>query len=142
MTPCYDRPMKIVPIGFTAALLLGACGAPKKDLQPDQINQLAKLADVMDAQATVADPLFKKRDQQTFTDAEYATMADAGNRLQATSTKAKQFTKGPEFDKFADTVNARATDLVTAAQAKDAAGARKALTDMKLACKGCHSKFK
>jgi len=128
-------------VALGATFTLTAC-APKRDLQVDQINQLQKLSEVMDTQATLADPQFKKRDQATFTDAELATMADVGTRLQATSLKAKQFTKGPGFDELANGVHARAEDLVKASQAKDAAGVRKALTEMKATCKECHKKFK
>ncbi len=128
--------------GLILCASLAACAPPKRDLQVDEINKLGKLSEVMDTQATLADPQFKKRDQASFTDAELATMADVGTRLQATSTKVKQFSKGPGFDDFAMQVNARAQDLVTAAQNKDAAAVRKALTEMKAACKGCHSKYR
>ncbi len=133
--------MRLVP-GLFLCASLAACAPPKRDLQVEEINKLTKLSEVMDAQATLADPQFKKRDQQSFTDAELATMADAGTRLQATSLKIKQFSKGAGFDDFAMQVNARAQDLVTAAQAKDAAAVRKALSEMKAACQGCHSKYR
>jgi cytochrome c556 len=124
------------------ALSMIACSAPKKDLQVDEINKLTKLGDVMDVQATLADPQFKKHEQATFTDAELATLADVGTRLQATSLKAKEFSKGPEFDTFATTLHDHAAELVTAAQAKDAAAVRKTLDAIKTTCKGCHKKFR
>jgi len=124
------------------AVLASACAAPQKDLSTDEIGKLTKLTDVMDVQATLADPQFKKRDQQQFTDAEYATIVDVGTRLQATSLKTKDFSKGPEFDTFANKIHERAADLVNAATAKDAAAVRNTLTEMKATCKGCHSKFR
>jgi len=134
----YTRHVTIV----SALLGLAACGGSKSQLQVDDINKLTKLGQVMEAQANLADPQFKKRDQQTFTDAEFATFADVGTRLQATALKTKAFTKGEGFDALATRVHDRAADLVTAATAKDAAGARKALTDMKATCKECHKKFR
>ncbi len=77
------------------AFVLAASCVPHRDLPPDQINQLTKLADVMDVQATVSDPQFSKRDQTTFSDADWAAFTDMGDRIQVTSLKIKQFSKGP-----------------------------------------------
>lgn len=130
-------------VTLVATLLgLAACGGGGSQLQVDDINKLTKLSQVMEAQANLADPQFKKRDQQTFTDAEFATFADVGTRLQATALKAKTFSKGEGFDALATGVHDRAAELVTAAQAKDAAAARKALTEMKATCKECHKKYR
>ena len=122
-------------------VLLGAC-VPKRDLPPDQIQKLAKLDEVMDVQATIADPQFKKIDQTAYTDEDWAAFADMGSRLQATSTKIKEFSKGPDFDRLAAQLNAKASELSTAAGAKDAPGASRALGATKATCKECHSKFK
>jgi hypothetical protein len=113
-----------------------------REVTVEQVPTLAKIGDVMDAQATVADPQFKKRDQASFTDAEYAVLADVSAKIQATALKTKDFSKGPGFDALAVQLHDRAAELGTAAVAKDAAGARKALTDMKKTCKECHSKFR
>jgi hypothetical protein len=106
------------------------------------VPKLTALKDVMDVQATVADPQMSKAGQASYTDADWTAFADLSTRIQATSTKAKDFSKGPEFDQFADRLNATAVALGKATEAKDAPGASKALGDMKATCKECHKKFK
>jgi Cytochrome C' len=113
---------------FTALLapvVLGmlACGPPKLTTPVADIPKLTTLEAVMDNQATVADPQWSKI-------------------IQATSLKTKDFSKGPEFDAFAQTLHDKAKALGTAAAAKDVKASGTALREMKAACKGCHSKFK
>ena len=122
--------------------VLAASCVPHRDLPPDQINQLTKLDDVMDVQATVSDPQFKKAGETSYSDADWAAFTDMGNRIQVTSAKIHQFSKGPEFDQLADRLHAGAQNLSAAASAKDAAKASATLTEMKATCKECHSKFK
>lgn len=124
------------------ALLTAIACVPKRDLQAPEIQQLPDLEKVMDVQATVADPQFKKIDQGSYTDADWAAFADVGARIQVTSVKSKDFSKGAEFNVFADRLHDKAAALATAAAAKDAAAASKALAEMKATCKECHSKFK
>jgi cytochrome c556 len=123
------------------ALLMVGC-APKKSTPLAEIPKLQKLEDVMDNQAAVADPLFKKIGQAAFSDADFTAMADAAVRLTATSAKIKDFSKGAGFDALAARLGERAKALGDAAQAKDAAGAGTALKEMKATCKECHSKFR
>ena len=123
-------------------LPFAASCVPHRDLPPDQINQLTKLDDVMDVQATVSDPQFKKAGETSYTDADWAAFADMGNRIQVTSQKIHQFSKGPEFDQLADRLHTGAQNLSAAASAKDAAKASATLGEMKATCKECHSKFK
>lgn len=118
-----------------------AC-VPHRDVPANDIPKLTQLKEVMDVQATVADPAMGKAGQATYTDADWTQFADVATRIQATSTKAKDFSKGPEFDQFADKLNGTAVALGKATEAKDAAGASKALGDMKATCKECHKKFK
>ncbi len=124
-----------VPVSF-------GCAPPHRDLPPDQIEKLGNLEEVMDVQATVADPQFKKIDQGSYTDADWAAFADMGNRLQATSKKALSFSKGPEFDAFANQLHVNAEKLSSAAAAKDAKAASETLASIKATCKDCHSKFR
>jgi hypothetical protein len=128
------------PILF-AVVLFAAC-IPKRDLQPDQIDKLAKLDDVMDVQATVADPQFKKVGGISYQDADWAAFADMGSRIQSTSHKILQFSKGPDFDALANQLHTKAEALSAAATAKDAKAASDTLAQMKATCKECHSKFK
>ena len=128
-------------LSIAALALLTSC-VPKRDLPPDQIEKLGKLDDVMDVQATVADPQFAKIGAATYADADWAAFADMGSRIQVTSHKIHQFSKGPEFDQFADQLHAGAEALSAAATAKDAQAASATLAKMKATCKACHSKFK
>src|SRR5262245_61089311 len=73
----------------------------KRDLPADQIGKLTKLDELMEVQATLADPQFKKAGQPSYSDADFATFADVGTRLQVTSARLKEFSKGPGFDELA-----------------------------------------
>ena len=138
--PLADMPRRLALFAALAVLPL-AC-VPHRDLPPDQIEKLDKLDDVMDVQATVADPQFKKIGQASYADEDWAAFTDVANRLQVTTKKIHQFSKGPEFDKLADELHAKAEQLGAAASAKDANAAADTLASMKATCKACHSKFK
>ncbi len=127
----------IVPI----AVLAAAC-TPSLSTPIAEIPKLTTLAAVMANQATVADPQFSKMDTATYNDADYAAFAEVSERIQATSLKTKDFSKGPEFDGLATRLGEKAKALGTAAAAKDAKGSSTALKEMKATCKECHSKFK
>jgi hypothetical protein len=124
-----------------AAALLLSC-AKTMNTPIDDIPKLKSLDAVMDNQATAADPQFKKIGQGKFTDEDFAAFAAVSTRIQATSTKIKDFSKGEEFNAFALRLNEKAKALGTAAAAKDSAGADTALKEMKQTCKDCHSKFR
>jgi cytochrome c556 len=119
-----------------------ACGPPMKQTPVEEIPKLTKLDDVMDNQATAMDPLFKKIGQTSFNDEEWAALTAAATRVQATSLKIKDFTKGAEFDALAMKLNQGATELSSSYATKDAASANKALEGMKVTCKECHKKFR
>lgn len=127
-----------------AALVVGAaaCGPPQKNTPVSEIPKLTKLSDVMDNQATVMDPLFKKIGSQQFTDDDWAEITAAAAKVQATSLKIKDFSKGAEFDALAMKLNQEATDLANTYASKDASGANNALAAMKATCKECHKKFR
>jgi hypothetical protein len=129
---------------LAAAFALAAvhCGAPITNTPVNDIPKLTSLETVMDNQATVADPQWKKIGETSYTDADWTAFALVSERIQATSLKTKDFSKGPEFDALAMKLNEKAKALGTAAAAKDAAGASAALGDMKATCKECHSKFR
>jgi cytochrome c556 len=96
----------------------------------------------MDVQATIADPQWSKIGKTGYTDADWAALVDLATRIQATSGKAKEFSKGPGFDALAVQLHGNADALQTATTAKSEAGASDALTAMKATCKECHSKFR
>jgi len=127
---------------FLACAGSAACAPPHRDYSPDQIEKLGELQQVMDVQATVADPQFKKIDKSSYDEADWAAFTDMGNRIQVTSRKAKQFSKGPGFDALADRLHDDAEKLSAAAAAKDARAASDTLAAIKATCKECHSKFR
>ncbi len=96
----------------------------------------------MDAQATAADPQFRKLRAASFSDADFSGFVDAGRRIELTSAKIVDFSKGPQFDAFAMRLNEQARALASAGQARDQAQARAALKAMKEVCKSCHSRFR
>jgi len=130
---------------FALSLASAAAAAcvPHRDVPAADVPKLTSLSDLMDVQATVADKEFSKiGDHAKYTDADYVAFSDVSTRLLATSTKAKEFSKGPGFDKLADQLHDRAEKLGAAAGAKDAKGSSDALAAVKATCKECHSKFK
>jgi len=106
------------------------------------VPKLTSLSELMDSQATIADPEMKKAGAAVYADTDYAAFTEVSNRIQATSTKAKDFSKGPDFDKLADKLHEVAASLGKAAAAKDAKASSDSLAAMKATCKECHSKFK
>ena len=127
---------------FAFAVVLAAC-VPHRDVPPQDVPGLQSLKDVMDVQATVADPLFGKIGEDAkYVDADYAAFTDLSMRIQATSTRAKAFSKGPGFDAMADRLHEDAVKLGTASGAKEAKNTSDALAAMKATCKDCHKQFK
>ena len=119
-----------------------ACGPPHRDVPAADVPKLTSLEHVMDSQATIADPQMKKAGAASYADADYAAFTEVSERIQATSKKAKEFSKGPDFDKLADKLGETAAALGKAAAAKDQKASSDALAAMKATCKECHSKFK
>ena len=134
--------MKRLMLAVIIAGAAAACGPPMKQTPVEEIPKLTKLEDVMDNQSTAMDPLFKKMGQPTFTDEDWAALTAAAARVQATSLKIKDFSKGAEFDALAMKLNQQATELGNTYATKDAAAAKTALSNMKATCKECHKKFR
>ncbi len=135
------RPLALA-LTLSFAVPIAACGAPVKNTPLAEFPTLPTLSDVMDNAATSADPQFKKIGQAAFTDAELASFAATAERVAAAAVKARDFSKGAEFDALAGRLEAKAKALGAAAGSKDAIGAVTALREMKSVCKECHSKFK
>ena len=74
--------------------------------------------------------------------ADYAAFEEVSNRILATSTKAKEFSKGPDFDRLCDELHDRAAKLGEAAKAKNGKASSDGLAEMKKVCKECHSKHR
>ena len=129
---------RVLTASLIAFALATGC-VPKKDVPASEVPKLTSLKELMDAQATTADPVMGKTGEATYSDADYAAFAETASRIAATSTKAKEWSKGPEFDAYADKLHANAEALGTAANAFDAKGASDALAAMKSICKCLHS---
>jgi hypothetical protein len=115
---------------------------PKRDLPPAEIQKLTSLPEVMQVQATIADPQFKKIDSAAFGNDDWIAFNDLGSRIQVTAEKARQFSKGPEFDRFAERLGQTGAELVEATQARSVPKANQALAEMRVICKTCHAKFR
>lgn len=125
------------------AFLLVACASSNKPLPTvDEIQHYEKLGPLMKTQARAADPLFKKINGD-WSQADWARVAESAQRLQAAGGQLKtKFSRGPEWNGYAETMETQATALSTAATNKDAAAAKAALVAMKQSCKTCHSKLR
>ena len=135
------RALPLFAATFASVALLGAC-APKLRTPVDDIPKLTSLNEVMDNQATAADPQMGKAGGSAYSDADWTAFAELGTRIQATAKKTKDFSKGPEFDGLADRLGAKGKALADATEAKDVGKASAALGEMKATCKECHSKFR
>jgi hypothetical protein len=121
---------------------MASCAPPKLNTPIEEIPKLGNLEKLMDNQATTMDPLFAKIDTAAFSDDDWAALTTASARLQATSLKLKDFSKGADFDLFAGKLNQLAVALGNAYASKDSVAANDALKGMKATCKDCHKKFR
>jgi hypothetical protein len=126
---------------FSFLVVVSACAA-HRDLTVAQIAGATNLTEVMDVQATVADPQWSKIHKTGYSDADWAALQDMAQRIQATSARAKQFSKGPMFDDFALRLHTHAEELGAAFAARNETGAATALAAMKETCKECHARFR
>ncbi len=131
---------------LSLALICAACvPSPKQDYTLDQIGKLESLEELMRVQAQAADPLFKKRGQASYSEAEFQAMINGGGRVEAAATALSlRFgkTRPQPFGELAVKLKNGATELGAAAQARNAARASAALEAMKSACASCHKQFK
>jgi cytochrome c556 len=127
-----------------AALVLAVAAcvpAPKKDYTPAEIEGVQELDELMRVHAKHADPLFSIRDQESFDDADYGRMKDAGELLQATAVRLeKDFAPKfePGFAELARRFGDQAQALTAAAEGRDAAAARDVLGRLRETCGSCH----
>ena len=137
----------VVPVA--PAFLFQGCSPPKRDLDESGVLSLTSRQEIMWFQATVADQGFAiaKRKETTpdrLTETDLALFADMGRRIPWGAKRLKEtaFSKGPEFDRFAADLEARAADLADASRAKDGTKCIAAALSMKGVCAGCHKKFR
>jgi hypothetical protein len=135
------RTLALLGLAAGVTLLSGCLPKPKQAYSNEQITQIASLEEIMRVQASTMDPLFGKRGQSAFTDEEFASMAEAGRRIQASSATVRDkfaANRKPSFATFAGQLNGQAGDLLAAAEAKDAAKSAATLGAMRDTCRGCH----
>lgn len=133
-----------------AALLLalwqpGCVPKPKVDYTPDQIKSIDALEELMRVQSVTMDPLFAKRRQTTFTDADYGAMVDAAAKVQSGAAALRERfaqNRRPSFATFSEQLGAEATQLKSAAEGKQADKAAAALSAIKETCSGCHKEYR
>jgi cytochrome c556 len=113
---------------------------PKKDYPTEEIGQISSLEELMRVQAQTIDPWFKKRDQKSFTDAEFNDAKAAGLRIQSSAKTVAGLGAGKKagFVELATQLEAQATDFANGADAKDPAKVTGALVAMKATCMSCH----
>ncbi len=125
--------------------LASAC-VPYKNPPLADIQKLTTLSDVMDAQATIADPMWSKIGDHQYEDKDWAAFRDVSERIRATAARTKELgadaKRPPRFGELADRLGAAAAALGKATEAKDGDQASQALADMKATCKACHSEMR
>lgn len=128
-----------------ASLTAGCVPKPKQDYSAEQVKELDNLEELMRVQAQTADPQFNHIDQKTFTDAEYASMADAARRLQATAetlrTRHSQ-NRPPSFTTYATRLFELSGELLATTQSKDVAKISATLTSIRETCRTCHKEHR
>ena len=138
--------LRVVVFTFTFAALFAACvPKPKQDYRVDQISQINSVTEIMRVQAHDLDPLFKKMDQASFTEGEYAAMVKAAARLQATAVALRdRFSESydPSFKDYASQTHQEAEKLRASAGSKQAPESSRALAAIKRACADCHKQHK
>lgn len=106
------------------------------------IASIRTLKEVMDAQATIADPEWSKIGDEAYSDDDYARFRDVAARIAATAKRSKAFSKGPAFDQYADRLASAAQKLGKAAEQKDRDLSSVALEEMRGNCKACHAELR
>jgi cytochrome c556 len=132
----------LAPVLCAAAL---SCHAPKRDYDAKQIAAVGNIKELMDVQATVADPRFKlarKLKGKEITDAQFAEFVDMGSRLGATSKRLEYFSKGAGFDKYAKTLGTQAAELEKAARGRNGPATTDTALAIKNTCAACHGEYK
>lgn len=132
-------------VAAAALALVVACAAPQRDYTIDQIAEVDNLEELMDVQATVADPRFKlarSLEGQDFSDEDWAQFADMATRLQATTERCKKFSPGADFDRWNLDLQQQAIKLTTAVKARNSATSLKLVGGMRKTCAACHRKYK
>jgi hypothetical protein len=123
-------------------LLFAAACAPKRVVSVEEVPKIGKLGELMDVQATVADPQFKKIGRSAFTDDDLRGLAEMAQKLAATSLHIRDFSKGSEFDALAMRLHDHADALGQKVASRDLSATQTELSEIKATCKQCHKRFR
>jgi hypothetical protein len=134
---------KSIAILIVSTSLVAGC-AMLHSYNDGEIASLEEFDQLMWAQYKGTGDAFDLIGKKQLVEADFAAISAAGKRLGLTAPRLReqQFSKGPQFDHFAETLAAHAAELVTAASARDAVSAQAALEATKQTCAACHKKFK
>ncbi len=141
------RNLARTPHWAAVSLLLSAvvaCSVPHRDYSIDQIRAVEDLEELMDVQATVADPCFDLVEDladQELSDAHWSRFQDMGTRLQATAARAVEFTMGKDYDRWNDDMSRHAAALVQSAAKRDKAGSFADIKAIQKSCRDCHDQY-
>jgi hypothetical protein len=131
----------VVTAIFLAGAMIG-CG-PAHVIGNSEIPTAKTLRPIMWSQAELADPAFKKIIAPAYHDADWTAFTALGERLQISSVKLKQdFSKGEDWNAFADALGLHGRELVGAAKSRDHQAASAALTAMRTTCRACHKEYR
>lgn len=128
-----------------AAAMGGCVPKPKQDYSTEQVKTIESLEELMRVQAQTADPQFNRIGQPAYNDQDYASMADAAQRLLASAetirTRHSQ-NRPPSFTTYATRLGEQAQELLGATQTKDATKASAMLTGIRDTCRTCHKEHR
>ncbi len=140
-----QTPARVALLLVPALLLTFACIVPVRDYSVDEIASVGSLDELMDVQATVAEPRFDLADERSdgrLTDAEFAEFEDLAVRLAATARRIPEFATGdtadPGFVAYARTLEDQATELGTLVSARDGTQVVALALAIETTCKDCH----
>jgi hypothetical protein len=117
---------------------LAACAKPL-DVKVADIPNLPDLKAVMQANETIGGRQWGKAGDSEFSPEQFAELKGTATNMEALAERSKKFSRGPEFDKFADKMVTLSQTLGKAADGKDGKAAGLAISDMKQTCKDCHA---
>ena len=132
-----SRPGRTLFLVLTLSTL-AAC-AKAVDVKLGDIPNLPDLEAVMHANESVGGKQWSKAGESEFSPEQFGELKETATRMEALAERSKKFSRGPEFDKFADKMVTLSKTLGTASDAKDGKAAGLAVSDMKQTCKDCHA---
>jgi hypothetical protein len=135
--------MRIVRAVLLVSLV--SCSPPRRDYDEATIAGVDDLEELMDVQATVADPRFRRAREVaegSLTAADFPEFVDMGRRLAATGRRLAAFGKAPRFLAYGAEQVRLATELTRVAQAGDGPETARVALAIRQVCADCHQEFR